>query len=84
MSEFNEHLLFDPGVTQHTAENLVLFVLLLVASSVCSPASIFFFFTRLLTFYFSLETFLGISKHSYHSGFFSECRRKLILWETKR
>lgn len=43
MSEFNEHLLVDPGVTQHTAENLVLFVLLLVASSVCSPSSIFFF-----------------------------------------
>lgn len=71
MSEFNEHLLFDPGVTQCTDENLVLFVLLMIAASVCSPPSIFFFFfTCLLTFFFSLETFLGISKHNYHSNFF--------------
>lgn len=51
MSEFNEHLLFDPGVTQRTDENLVLSVLLLIAASVCSPPSIFFF-TCLLTFSF--------------------------------
>lgn len=67
MSEFNEHLLFDPGVTQCTDENLVLSVLL-IAASVCSPTSIFFLY--LFTFFFSLETFLGISKHSYHSKFF--------------
>lgn len=67
MSEFNEHRLFDPGVTQHTAENLVLFVLLPIVTCVCSPAPFPFFFTCLLTFQSLSETFLGIPKYSYHS-----------------
>ena len=52
MSEFNEHLLFDPGVTQCTDENLVLFVLLMIAASVCSPPSIFFSLPVYLLFSF--------------------------------
>lgn len=84
MSEFNEHPFFDPGVRQHTAENWVLFVMFPVVTSVCSPAPFLFFFTCLLTFQSLPETFLGIPKHSYHSLNFclSECRCKLILWET--
>lgn len=37
--EFNEHLLFDPGVTRHTAESLVLVMLfwLLLLSALSPP-----------------------------------------------
>lgn len=52
MSEFNEHLLFDPDVTLHTAENLVLFVLLLLLSALPPPFSFFLY----LFAYFLLYT----------------------------
>lgn len=56
MSEFNEHPLVDPGVTQHTAENLLHFVLLPHVTSVTHPH-----------FLFSLPACLLFNLHQKHS-----------------